>query len=329
MRFFEITELSGGTTTDILKTVIHTLQRKKLPLQKVYGMAIDRASVMVGVRAGVTTLMKKKNPFILSTHCIAHHFALASGQAADSIPYIKKYQQCVNTIYKYYHYLPKHWSKVKEMQAILQCAETKFKQTFHTRWLSFEGAVEAILVNLDPLMAALISDSESDPTARGLLTFISTFQFLATTHFIADILVVLSRLSKTFQRQHVDFTAVSDGVESTVSALNGFQLTPGPRLQRFLTSIPSESESLYFKQQKISDSSAQRRVFSTSKIQFLEKIMDNLHLRFPNSGLLSAFSILDPQKLPSTDCDLSLYGSDELDTLCAHYGQSTTTESGT
>ena len=105
-------------------------------------------------------------------------------------------------------------------------------------------------------MAALISDSESDPTARGLLTFISTLQFLATTHFLADVFAVLSHLSKIFQRQCVDFTAVSDDVGSTVHALNGFQITPGPRLQRFLTGKPSESdidESFYFKQQKISD----------------------------------------------------------------------------
>ena len=95
-------------------------------------------------------------------------------QAADSIPYIKKYQQYINTIYKYYHYSPKHWSKLKEMQAILQHAEIKLKQTFNTRWLSFEGAVEAILANVDPLIAALISDSESDPTAKGILSFIST-----------------------------------------------------------------------------------------------------------------------------------------------------------
>ena len=113
-------------------------------------------------------------------------------QAADSIPYIKKY---INTIFKYYHYSPKHWSKLKEMQPILQHAEIKLKQTFHTRWLSFEGAVEAILANVDPLIAALI---ESDPTAKGILSFISTFQFLATTHFLADVLVLLSRLSKTF-----------------------------------------------------------------------------------------------------------------------------------
>ena len=204
-RFFEIAELSSGTASVILETVLHILDRKKLPLEKAYGMATDEASVMTGVRAGVTTLMKKKNPFMLSTHCIAHRLALVSGQAADSIPYIKKYQQYINTLYNYYHYSPKHWNMLKEMQTILQCAETKLKQTFHTRWLSFEGAVEAILANVDPLMAGLISDSESDPTAKGILTFISTFQFLATTHFLADVLAVLSRLSKMFQRQCVDF----------------------------------------------------------------------------------------------------------------------------
>ena len=78
------------------------LDRKKLTLEKTYGMATDGASVMTDVRAGVTTLMKKKNPFMLSTHCIAHCLALASGQAADSIPYIKRYQQYIDTIYKYY-----------------------------------------------------------------------------------------------------------------------------------------------------------------------------------------------------------------------------------
>lgn len=159
--------------------------------------------------------MKKKNPSILSTHCIAYHLALASEQVADSTYSLhQKYQQHVNTIYKHYHYSQKHWSKLKEMHTILECAETKFKQIFHARWLSFKGAVEAILANLDPLMAALISNSESDPTARGLLIFISTSQFLATTHFLADVLAVLSCLSNTFQRQCVDFTEVSDGVES-------------------------------------------------------------------------------------------------------------------
>ena len=59
----------------------------------------------------------------------------------------------------------------------------------------------------------MFSDS---PTAKGILTFISTIQFLATTHFLAD---VLSHLSKTFQMQWVDFTVDSNVIESAVAAL--------------------------------------------------------------------------------------------------------------
>ena len=185
-----------------------------------------------------------------------------------------------------------------------------------------------------PAGSTLIAPSpiQSDPIAKGILTFISTFQFLATTHFLADVLAVLSSLSKTFQRQCVDFTAGSDGVESTVAALNSFKLAPGPRIQKFISEVPSESElseSFYFKEQKVSDSTAQRQAFSTIKVQFRQKLVgnDNLYSQFPDRGLLSTFSILDPQKLP-TERDLSLYGIHELETLCDHYGQSKITDSG-
>lgn len=117
---------------------------------------------------------------MLSTHCIAHRLALASGQAADSILYLRQYQQYVNIIYKYYHYSPKHCATLQHMQEILQSIEKKFHQVFHTRWLSFDGAVQAILDNLDPLISALTSDSENDPTAKGILKIITTFQFVAT-----------------------------------------------------------------------------------------------------------------------------------------------------
>lgn len=327
-RFLEITELSRGTADAITDTVLNLLEQKKLPIEKAYGMATDGASVMVGVRRGVATQMKAKNPFMLSTHCIAHRLALASGQAADSVPYLKQYQQYVNTIYKYYHYSPKHSSTLKEMQAILHSAEMKFKQVFHTRWLSFDGAVEALLVNLECLISALISDCDTDPTARGILTFVTTFKFLATTHLLADVLPVISRLSKRFQRQCIDFSAVSDGIDTTVAALNSFKQSPGPRLKKFLSEVPSEpSESFYFKEQKVSDSAAQRQAFSTSMEQFLAKLVENLYSRFPDQGLLGAFSILDPQKLPS-DQELASYGLTELDVLCAHYGASKTSQGG-
>ena len=57
-----------------------------LDRQKLCGLGSDGASVMLGVRGGVLTLLKEETPFLVANHCIAHHLALACGQAANNIP---------------------------------------------------------------------------------------------------------------------------------------------------------------------------------------------------------------------------------------------------
>ena len=115
-RFLDFIELPGGTASEIVETVLKVFTLRGMPLEKLCGIAIDGASAMVGSRTGVTTQLKRKNPFIVSIHCIAHRLALASGQAADAVPYVKKYQLYVNNIYRYFHYSPKHAAKLKEIQ---------------------------------------------------------------------------------------------------------------------------------------------------------------------------------------------------------------------
>ena len=91
--------------------------------------------------------------------------------------------------------------------------------------LSFDGAVQA---NIEALISALISDSTTDPTAKGIFTFITTFEFLASTHLLCDVLPILTHLSKTFQCQCVDFSAITDSVQAAVGAIEGFKHVPGP-----------------------------------------------------------------------------------------------------
>ena len=316
-QFFELAKLDGANAEAILQTL---LEARHLPVEKLFGIATDGASVMVGSCSGITTRIKRKYPFVFSVHCIAHRLALASGQAADNVPYLKRYQQYINTIYKYYHYSPKHSNTLEHLQAVLDCAERKFQHLFHTRWLSFDGAVQAVLNNLEPLISALISDSSTDPTAKGILVFITTFLFLATTHLLADILPLLARLSKSFQRQCMDFSTVNDCLQATIRGMQGFKNSPGPRLTQFLSGIPgTQGEFFYFKDQRITDSSQQRDQFKTIKDTFIDKLVKNLNSRFPDSNLLSTFAIFDPQRLPS-EGDLATYGDTELDVPCSHYG---------
>ena len=224
----------GVTAPEIVDAVLKVFTSRGISLEKLCGVATNGANVMVGCRTGVTTLLKDKNPFILSIHCIAHRLALASGQAADAVPYVKQYQLYINNIYRYIHYSTKNAKKLKEIQLVMQSAERKFHPAFRTRWLSFEGAVDAIVASIDPLFTVLIEDSTSDPTVKGILKFVATYSFLATTYLLADILPILARLSKRFQRSQVDFTTVTDGVSVTTATLSALKTTPGPSLPNSL-----------------------------------------------------------------------------------------------
>ena len=107
-RFFNLTELRRGTADHILRTTLEVLEAKNVTTNRMCGIATDDCNVMTGVRSGVTTHSNKINPFIVSTHCIAHRLALACGQAADGYWYLKCYQEMVNSIYNYHHYSYKH-----------------------------------------------------------------------------------------------------------------------------------------------------------------------------------------------------------------------------
>ena len=109
---------------------------------------------------------------------------------------------------------------------MLAHTKKKFQQVFHTRWLSFDGAVQAILTNLEALISALISDSTSDPTAKGILTFITTYQFLASTHLLCDALPTLTPLRHSSDNVLNSLLAV----QAATGAIEGFKHAPGPRL---------------------------------------------------------------------------------------------------
>ena len=67
--------------------------------------------------------------------------------------------------------------------------------------VGFLTMVQYILSNYDPLVSALIGDGQSNPIANDILKFITTYLFVATTHFLADVLPTLSGLRKLFQKQ--------------------------------------------------------------------------------------------------------------------------------
>ena len=101
----------------------------------------DGASVMSGTRGGVSRLLKDKIPFLVSNHCIAHRLALACGQAANEIPYLKNFKDIIDQIYNFYKYSPVRTAGLKEIQDVLNEPRLSLTQAKYVCWLSHDRAV--------------------------------------------------------------------------------------------------------------------------------------------------------------------------------------------
>jgi hypothetical protein len=73
-------------------------------------------------------------------------------------------------------------ARLHEVQVALEEPVRSYREVFSVRWLSFYGAVEAVVQSWPALQATLGDDvaSKSTPAASGILKFTSQFIFLAT-----------------------------------------------------------------------------------------------------------------------------------------------------
>ena len=53
---------------------------------------------MKGNQNGVAAQLKQAVPWIIANHCVAHRLTLASAQAADEIPYIKRFKSILGLV---------------------------------------------------------------------------------------------------------------------------------------------------------------------------------------------------------------------------------------
>ena len=175
--FLQLVELKGCKAADIFTAASKVMTHFGLAFSKLSGISTDGASVMVGDRRGVSTLFKQKNEAIINVHCVAHRLALASSQAANDVPYLVTFQDIVNRIYKYFSHSPNRTRQLKAMEEVLGQAERKFVNVSATRWLSFAGAVNAVVTNWEVLVSVLKED-KSDVASK-LLHNVTDYSFVA------------------------------------------------------------------------------------------------------------------------------------------------------
>ena len=232
--FLCIVELHDGRAITISDTIMKLCGNLQLDvLHRLCGLGSDGASVMLGRRGGVSRLLKDKIPFLVSNHCIAHRLALACGQAANEIPYLKKFKDILDQIYRFYKYSPVRTAGLKEIQDVLNDPRLNLTQAKDVRWLSHDRAVSHLRKCFQSVLVSLEREAQerNSAEAAGLVSFVKKYKFVAALYMFSDVLPPLAGLSRAFQKKDIDFTVVKPLVVGTKATIDALLLTPGEFFQ--------------------------------------------------------------------------------------------------
>ena len=177
-----VLELSNDTTPSIVAAVCKLCDDLDLDMHNhLCGLGSDGASVMLGVRGGVSKLLKDKVPFLAAHHCIAHRLALACGQSANEVSYLKRFKSVLDQLYRFYSNLAVRTAGLRAIQEVLDDPQLKLTQAKDVRWLSHEKAVSHLRQCFTSVILSLEKEGNERNCAEtvGLLTFIRSYKFIA------------------------------------------------------------------------------------------------------------------------------------------------------
>ncbi|CAC5392832.1 RPC1 [Mytilus coruscus] len=182
-------ELQNATAETLTKTISTELTNHQLNLQDMTGFASDGAAVFLGKKTGIATRLKDINPSLITIHCRDHRLALATRDSFNSVPVMKKVDDTLEKLYKYYKYSCNHSASLKAVQIAFNQAPLTIKQAKHHRWLSHNQAVASIVRSYQAIVVDLeTSNISSDPVGNGILKSLKDPTTLRCPSTLADTL---------------------------------------------------------------------------------------------------------------------------------------------
>ena len=211
LKVIDLPDGKAGTITTAITTYIESIE---LSIDIMPSFGSGGANVMLGHHSGVAARMCNLNTQIIAVHCICHRLALASGQASNEVPYLKKVKEYLISLWKFFHYSPVHTSGLKLIQEAMSVPELKMLKGVDTCWLSHKASVSALLRSFPAVLVTL--KQHNDPTAIGLYQVFTRYNFFASLLLLDNVLTAVNRLSMAFQRATIDLTLITPLLDSTI-----------------------------------------------------------------------------------------------------------------
>ncbi len=263
---------------------------------------------------------------MLAIHCICHTLALACADANESLKPIRNAETILRQLWQYFENSPKRTAQFLKIQLAVRGLHVpekqltnvgrKLKKACRTRWLSFDSAVQAILRDFEAVLQTLAVFEEENATACGLFRKLQSLELIGTFYVLRSILPILTKLSKSFQKDVVSFSQVKCQIKvakKELAEVSG-KKTPLHQLQADLDSFVNISPEI-----KANKSTEVR--LETLLQSYTSSLSSSLDARFSGClAVVGAFSLFDPSAIPGKSNEEFLhYGKEMVATLGEHY----------
>lgn len=190
-------------------------------------------------------------------------------------------------MYTFFSHSTARTQKLKEIQKVLNEPELKLKRATDTRWLSHEGAVDALRKSYVAVKQTFEQEAaEGDATAHGLAMAMSKPSFLYLVLFFSDVLTLIGNMSRCFQLETLNLLHVNHLVSDALASLR--LLLENPFSGGFMVGKLDEA----LASNEINDD-LDRDTFSLK--QYLNVLIENISNRFPQIKQLTLLGYLDPR----------------------------------
>ena len=287
---------------------------------------LDGAAVNLGAKNGVAKkLSDSVENNVIVTHCVAHKLELGVLDAVKKNDYLKKFEDTLKRICKFYSFSPKRRQELKKLASVLGEDLIMHTEIKAIRWVSSKlRALEAVCqdmnITVTHMEQVLETSNRADELgqAKAILTDLTSVKFVKYIHLMLDVLTAITSTSVMFQNKDLLMFKVKEAVDTLFMKIYAMSNEPGDHMSKFYRLYDTDTK-LFDGKFKLNGSLCE---FNDDKDihSLLESIRQYVLERFKDLECppLSLYRVFDFRIWPHTLAELSVYGCQEIKQLCEH-----------
>ncbi|XP_078670963.1 zinc finger protein 862-like [Branchiostoma floridae x Branchiostoma belcheri] len=334
-----IVTLQHAHSDGILEAILSGLENVSVTRndlsRRLVGFGSDGASVMQGVQNGVAVKLREICPSLVSIWCVAHRLELTALDTVKHVPLLSELKDTLKAIHKHYTYSAKATRELKSLGEALGTKVVKPGNVSGCRWLPHMcRALEALVTNYRAIvvyfenLANDLNHAEASVKMRGRAKVVhkslTKYKMVKFVHVMLDVLQELKVVSLLFQKDGLSLQDVTDGLHQVAIALVQMQMTPGPKLQKFLDDVGPWPARMYM-DVALTRGERDDEAIRIVKDTLIDDFNSFLTVRFGNleGGIFKAAETLfNHTSWPDLDGegeDLATFGVAELNIFMTHF----------